>query len=98
MVEGQGGSDRLDFNGANIGEQIELSANGPRVRLTRNIAAIVMDLDGIETVALETLGGADTVTVGDLTGTDVKTVDVDLNAIGGTGDGPADTVIVRGTR
>ena len=97
VVEGQGGSDRLDFNGANIGEQIELSANGPRVRLTRNIAAIVMDLDGIETVALETLGGADTVTVGDLTGTDVKTVDVDLDAIGGVGDGQADTVIVRGT-
>jgi predicted ester cyclase len=97
VVEGQGGSDRLDFNGANIGEQMEVSANGSRVRFTRNVGAIVMDLDGIETLALETLGGADTVAVDDLAGTDVKTVDVDLDAIGGIGDGQPDTVIARGT-
>src|SRR5262249_4785790 len=39
----------------------------------------------------------DTVTVDDLAGTDMKTVDVDLNASGGVGDGAADTVIARGT-
>ena len=39
---------RCDFNGANIGELFDVSANGGRVRFTRNIAAIVMDLDDIE--------------------------------------------------
>ena len=47
-----------------------------------------MDTDGIETVHVATLGGADTVFVADLDGTDVKTVDVDL----GAADGAADTV------
>ena len=47
-VEGQGGNDALDFNGSNIGENIDVSANGSRVRLTRNVAAITMDLDGVE--------------------------------------------------
>ena len=97
VVEGQGGSDQLDFNGANIGEQIEVTANGPRVRFTRNVAAIAMDLDGIEHVAFRALGGADTVLVGDLTGTDVDSVDVDLDAIGGVGDGQSDTVTAMGT-
>ena len=38
-VEGQAGTDTMLFNGANIGEQMELSANGNRLRFTRNIAA-----------------------------------------------------------
>ena len=29
-VEGEGGTDALDFNGSNIGEQIDVSANGSR--------------------------------------------------------------------
>src|SRR5262245_8129932 len=37
LVEGQAGNDTLVFNGSNIGEIIELSANAGRVRLTRNI-------------------------------------------------------------
>ena len=97
VVEGQGGTDLLAFNGSNIGEQIEVSANGQRSRLTRNVGAITIDLDGVEQIAVLTLGGADTVTVDDLAGTDVKTVDVDLNATGGTGDGQPDTVVVDGT-
>ena len=96
-VEGQGGSDTLDFSGANVSEQIEVSANGGRVRFTRDVANITMDLDGVEGVAFHALGGADTVTVNDLTGTDAKTVDVDLAATGGGGDGAIDTVVVNGT-
>ena len=80
-VEGQAGNDTLDFNGSNAGEQIELTANGNRLRLTRNVANITMDTDSIEHVNLRTLGGADTVTIGDLAGTDVKTVDVDLQCV-----------------
>ena len=37
-----------------------MSANGGRVRFTRDVANIVMDLDDIETVDLNALGGADT--------------------------------------
>ena len=50
VVDGQGGNDVLAFNGSNIGEHMALSANGSRVRFTRNVAAITMDLDGIENV------------------------------------------------
>lgn len=77
-VEGQGGQDTLAFNGSNAGEKIELSANGPRLRLTRDIAAVTLDADGIETVDLRTLGSPDSVTVDDLTGTDVKTLNLNL--------------------
>jgi hypothetical protein len=76
---------------------MEISANGGRVRFSRDVAAISMDLNGIDTINARTLGGTDTVTVDDLTGTNTKTVNVDLNATGGSGDGSADTVIVNGT-
>jgi Ca2+-binding RTX toxin-like protein len=96
-VEGQGGTDALDFNGSNIGEIFEASANGNRVRFTRNIASIVMDLNDVEAISLRTFGGIDQVTVGDLAGTDVRTVDVDLSASLGGGDLNPDTVVVTGT-
>src|SRR5581483_1743348 len=92
-VEGQGGHDQLDFNGSNAAEKIELAANGSRVLLTRDVAAIALDLNGIEIANIRTLGSADTVTVGDLAGTGMKTVNVDL----GDPDGAADTVIAQGT-
>ena len=44
-IEGQDGVDRLDFNGANIAENIDISANGGRVRFIRDIANITMDLE-----------------------------------------------------
>ena len=96
-VEGQGGNDVVDFNGSNIGEQIDVGANGPRVRITRNVAAVTMDVDGVEALALRVLGGVDQVGVGDLTGTALKTVDVDLAAFDGSGDGVSDTVTESGT-
>jgi hypothetical protein len=97
VVEGQGGDDRLDFNGSNAAENIDVSANGSRVRLTRNIAAIAMDFDGIESVGIRALGSVDIVTVNDLTGTDVKAADVDLAGFGGGGDASGDTVVVNGS-
>jgi Ca2+-binding RTX toxin-like protein len=96
-VEGQSGDDVLDFNGANINEQVEVSANGERVRFTRDVANITMDLDDVEGVVFHAFGGADTLTVDDLTGTDVETVDADLAAQIGGGDGGLDTVVVNGT-
>jgi hypothetical protein len=96
-VEGQGGKDQLDFNGSNAGEEIALASDGSRVRLTRNVGAIVMDLNSIDTVNVRALGSSDLVTVGDLSGTSTKTVNVDLSAVDGTGDGATDTVVVTGT-
>src|SRR5581483_3167909 len=91
-VEGQGGHDVLDFNGSNAAEKMAFAANGTRVLFTRDVGAITMDLNGIETTNVRALGSADTVTVGDLAGTGMKTVNVDLAP-----DGAADTVIAQGT-
>ena len=54
---------------------MEASANGGRVRFTRDIANIVMDLNDVETIVANALGGADLVTVNDLSGTDVVNVE-----------------------
>ena len=70
-VEGQAGFDTMLFNGANVNENIDISANGSRVRFIRDVANITMDLNGVEGIDFNALGGADTITVNDLTGTDV---------------------------
>src|SRR6185369_11252584 len=87
VVEGQAGTDTLVFNGASVGESIDLSANGQRVRMTRNVGIVTMDLNSIEHIQLTTLGGADVVTVNDLSGTGVTQVAIDLSATPGTGQG-----------
>src|SRR5262249_7544950 len=87
------------FNGANIAEKINILANGQRVRFTRDIATITMDLNNVEAIDFNALGGVDTITVGDLTGTGVTQVNLDLASTpgSGSGDGAADTVVVNGT-
>jgi Ca2+-binding RTX toxin-like protein len=99
LVEGGDGADTMLFNGANVAEQVELSANGNRLRFFRTQANITMDTAGVETVDFNALGGADLVTVHDLTGTDVTDVNVELaGALGGTtGDGASDHVVVDAT-
>jgi Ca2+-binding RTX toxin-like protein len=99
VVEGQDGIDTMLFNGSAGNEIFEVSANGNRVRFTRNLGNIVMDLDDVETLDVNALGGTDTFTLNDLTGTDVEDVIVDLaGTIGGSaGDGAADVVIVNAT-
>src|SRR5262249_53254831 len=47
VVEGQAGNDTLLFNGANVNENFEISANGSRVRMTRDVGTVTMDLNGI---------------------------------------------------
>jgi Ca2+-binding RTX toxin-like protein len=98
-VEGQDGTDTLVFNGANIAENIDLSANGSRLRFSRDIANIVMDVNGTEQIDFNALGGADTVNVHDLTGTDVTQVNIDLAnpPASGAGDGSVDNVNIDGT-
>ncbi len=99
VIEGGRGKDTMVFNGSGGAEKFAATANGPRLRFTRDVGNIVMDTDDVERVALSALGGADTVTVGDLSGTDVRRVDIDLGAqLGGTGgDGAVDAVTVQGT-
>jgi len=98
VIEGDAGNDTMLFNGANIAETVDLSANGQRLRFFRNVANITMDCNNVEQVVFRALGGADQVTVNDLTGTTVSNVVVDLNALAGGGDAAADTVIVNGTQ
>jgi Ca2+-binding RTX toxin-like protein len=98
-IEGEGGTDTLVFNGAAASETVDLSANGDRLRFSRQPANITMDTHGVERVLFNALGGADSVTVNDLAGTDVTSLDLDLaGALGGTtGDGQIDHVVVNGT-
>ena len=97
IVEGQTGRDEMLFNGANIGENIDISANGSRVRFFRNVANVTMDLNDVKVVTFNALGGADQIVVGDLSGTDVTDVQINLSATGGGGDGNADQVVVNGS-
>ncbi|QBR72387.1 calcium-binding protein [Beijerinckiaceae bacterium] len=99
VVEGQDGTDSLVFNGSNASENIDISANGSRVRFFRDVGAITMDVNGVENINFAAFGGADNIVVNDLTGTDVKQVKIDLAGTpgGNTGDGQVDTVTVNGS-
>jgi Ca2+-binding RTX toxin-like protein len=87
------------FNGANINELFDVSANGQRVRFTRNVANIVMDVNGVESIDVNAKGGTDVLTVNDLSGTGLTQVNTDLAGVAGSGigDGAADAVIVNAT-
>ena len=89
--------DTMLFEGANIDERFDLSANGHRLTFFRNVGNVTMDTAGVERVDVDALGGADEVTVNDLAGTDVTDVNVDLAGAAGGGDGQADCVFVNGT-
>src|SRR5262249_13885040 len=95
--EGQGGFDTLLFNGANASENITISANGERAFFFRDLGNINMDLNGVEKITFNALGGTDIVHINDLSGTDGQEVEINLAAtIGGTtGEGEADTIIIN---
>src|SRR5262245_27651509 len=95
-VEGQAGMDTLLFNGNAVAEIFELSPNGGRLLFTRNVASVVQDVDDVETVKLNALGGNDSVIVNDLTSTDVKLVSIDLGVAGAV-DSALDGVTVNGS-
>jgi Ca2+-binding RTX toxin-like protein len=97
VVEGQDGTDGMLFNGSNIAENMAASANGGRVLFTRDIAAITMDLNDVESIVAKTFGGTDTLVVNDLSGTDVVGVTGDLALVGGGNDLAADNVVVNAT-
>ena len=90
IVEGNAGTDTINFNGSNDPENIDVAANGSRLRITRDIGNVVMDVDGFEQVAVAPFGGADNVVVNDLAGTAVTHVKVKLN-----GDGLPDSTTIN---
>jgi Ca2+-binding RTX toxin-like protein len=94
IVEGQSGIDTLDFNGAGIAlENMFLTPNGSRALFHRDQANINMDMDGVERLDLDALGGVDTIRIDDMSGTDFRRADVDL----GDADGAVDVLTVNGT-
>jgi Ca2+-binding RTX toxin-like protein len=98
IFEGQQGTDTLLFNGSAGAEIFAFSSNGGRLLFTRNVGNIVMDVDDVETVQLNALGGVDIITVNSLTPTDITLINLDLaSPVGGAGDAAADAVVVNGT-
>jgi RTX calcium-binding nonapeptide repeat (4 copies) len=98
-IEGGPGRDTMLFNGADVNENVTMSANGGRLTFFRDVGNVTMDTDGVEAVDFNALRGVDNVTVNDLTGTDVTKVNLDLaGTLGGSvGDGSADNVVVNST-
>jgi Ca2+-binding RTX toxin-like protein len=97
-LEGQDGTDTMLFFGSGASENIDISANGGRVRFFRDVANVAMDLNDVESIDFRALGGADNIVVGDLSGTDVDQIGIDLRGPNGGGDGAADTVTANATQ
>lgn len=93
VVEGQDGTDTLLFNGAAVGENIDLSADGARLEVYDDVGAVNLDLERIEQVSVSPLAGADNVVVNDLTGTAVRNIKVKLSA-----DNDADQIKINGSK
>jgi len=67
-IQGGTGNDVLGFVGSAQAEAFALTADGAGFEFTRDVGSIVMDLEGIESIELSSLGGNNTVTLNDLTG------------------------------
>jgi Ca2+-binding RTX toxin-like protein len=96
--EGQAGDDTMIFNGSNVSENMEISANGDRVRFLRNVGAITMDTNDVEAFDINALGGADSLVVNDISGTDLVRIGANLAATGGGDDAAVDNVVVNATQ
>ena len=99
VIEGQTGSDTVQLLGSDTAaDQVEISANGSRVRALVVGSPDLADLAGIDTLKVRTDGGADTINVNDLSGTGTTVVDIDLNRPGNIfTDADPDQVFVAGT-
>jgi Ca2+-binding RTX toxin-like protein len=98
-VEGEAGEDALTFNGASIGEQLVVKANGAQATVSRNIGIVLTTTSGVEQLDLMARAGADSVHIGDLAGTAVRRINVELAAQPGgtTGDVITDAIVVAGS-
>ena len=93
VVEGEDGMDTMAFNGSGAAESFAASAAGARVRFTRDVGSIAMDLAGVERIDAAAVGGGDSLIVGNLSGTALTA----LRFATGT-DGAGDSVVVEGSR
>ena len=98
-VEGSTEIDTLVMAGAIVAENIGLSAVGGRLRLTRDVASVVLDVGSVELVSFGARGGSDTITVASLAGIGLQQVTLDLEGVADskTPDGVADSIFVFGT-
>jgi Ca2+-binding RTX toxin-like protein len=98
-IEGQADLDTLLFNGNSSDETINVSPNGGRTQVIRNVGTVLLDLNDIEQFTINAGAGIDNIFVNNLTGTDATQVTINLaGTIGGsTGDTQLDTVTVSGT-
>ncbi|HEY7007720.1 MAG TPA: hypothetical protein VH395_02200, partial [Jatrophihabitantaceae bacterium] len=97
-VLGQSGrNDTLTFTGTDAAERIDLTANGGRLSVTRNIGHIALDVNRVENIEINPLGGADRVFVHSLIGTDGRTVHIDLAPTSGARDLEPDSITVDGS-
>jgi Ca2+-binding RTX toxin-like protein len=92
-----GGVDAVDFIGSEDNEVVDLSADGARLRFSRDVANMLVECTGVEQVSYHSLGGTDTIAVNDLTGTQVTNVVVDLSGTNNAPDGFTDTLNINGT-
>jgi Ca2+-binding RTX toxin-like protein len=83
-----------------VAESFDVSANGERVTFFRDAGGITMDLNGVERIDFNALGGADNVVVNDLSGTDATEIAIDLaGTLGGSaGDSQVDQITLNGTK
>ena len=95
VIDGGSSTDALLFNGASGAETMSLAANGDRSVFLRDPGTVRMDMNDVEQLDLNPLGGADTITINDLQGTGFRDANIDLG-VAGTGDGAADVVTVNG--
>ena len=99
IVVGQAGTDFLRVDGSGADERFDVSATGSRIRLTRDISGVSLDLSGVERYDVMPAGGKDVMHVHDLSGTDADVVGWELAPFRGTtaSDKQPDRVVVDGT-
>jgi hypothetical protein len=99
IVEGGLGDDFLRMEGSGADERFDVSALGGRMRVTRDVAGVDLDLGDVERLDINPAEGADTMRVRDLSGTDAKVVAWELAPFRGTTatDKAPDAVLVDGT-
>ena len=97
-VEGESGTDALDFNGSNVGEQIDVTANGDaRAPDPQRRRRSPWTSPASRRVACARSAAPTTSRSATSRGTGLRVADVDLRAFDGDGDAAADTVTARGT-
>jgi Ca2+-binding RTX toxin-like protein len=95
-VDGQDGYDAVVMNGSSAAEIVEVTANESWIRLTRSVASVLLELNGVEAIDYLARSGGDLAVVHDVAFTDLVEVNVDLAVTAGVGDAVADQVVVEG--